>query len=629
MAVDGLYPFLTSFERRATALQNRRQMLLSTVAVSLAAATPGLALAQDASGEAAKLNALFDAIMDVTLRVQPETTTGLGLDVGDLAWTKAQLGDRSAAANAAVIDRTRQQLTALRAIDRKPLTGMDRVNYDTVEFTLAVQDEIASKFAFNGGSSGSPYVLSQLTGSYLSYPDFLDNQHTIETKADADAYLSRLEAFARLMDQESEIAAHDYADGVIPPDFAIDKALVQMKGFAATPAAEAPLVQSLARRTKEKAIAGDWTAEATRLYDTSVIPALKRQIALLESVRPKATHDAGVWRLKGGDDYYALSLKSYTTAALSPDEIHQLGLDLVKSISGEIDAIFRKQGVTQGTVGERMRALAQDPKQNYPNTEAGKVQVIADLNAKAQWIEKQLPAYFGQLPKAPLEIRRVPKAIELGQAAGYYNSPSLDGKRPGIYWINLRDTAEQPKFILTTLTVHEGVPGHHLQLSLSNEAKGLPLIRKTIGNSGYTEGWALYAEQLAVEMGIYKDDPFGHIGMLHDALFRAVRLVVDSGMHHKKWSREQAVKYMSETMGDEESGTVTEIERYCVWPGQACSYMVGKITWLRARERARKALGKKFDIRQFHDAGLLAGMTPLTVLDRVVDDYVAATKAGK
>jgi len=222
----------------------------------------------------------------------------------------------------------------------------------------------------------------------------------------------------------------------------------------------------------------------------------------------------------------------------------------------------------------------------------------------------------------------VPKAIEAGAPGGYYNSPSLDGKRPGIYWINLRDTKEQAKYTLTTLTVHEGVPGHHLQLSISNEAKGLPMIRKIIGFSGYTEGWALYSEQLAVEMGIYKTDPRGHIGMLHDALFRAVRLVVDTGMHYKKWSREQAVKYMAETMGDEESGAITEIERYVVWPGQACSYMIGKIVWLRARAKAQKALGKKFDIREFHDAGLLSGMTPLTTLERVIDDYIVS-KGGK
>lgn len=600
-------------------------MLLSTVGAGLAASAPSLAFAQAASkaanGEVAKMNALFDDAMAKLMRQAPELTTSLGLDKGDLAWTKGLLSDRSYEAIAAGAAQTKAQLAVLRAIDRKSMSGMDAVNYDTVEFTLAVQDEGNTKFTYAGGGSGAPYVLSQLTGSYQQMPDFLDTQHAIETKADADAYLSRMEGFARLMDQETIIAKRDMADGVIPPDFVIDKALVQMKSFADTPLADAPLIKSIVRRTKEKKIPGDWEGEATKVYENSVLPALKRQIALMEWARPKATHDAGVWRLKDGRDYYRVSLENYTTAKITPDEIHQLGLDLVKSISVEADKIFKTMGMTTGTVGERMAKLGEDI---YENTDAAKEQLIADLNVKAKWIDKQLPAYFGQLPKAPLEIRRVPKAIEAGAPGGYYNSPSLDGKRPGIYWINLRDTKEQAKYTLTTLTVHEGVPGHHLQLSLSNEAQGLPLIRKVIGFSGYAEGWALYSEELAVEMGIYKTDPRGHIGMLHDALFRAVRLVVDSGMHHKKWSREQAVKYMAETMGDEESGAITEIERYVVWPGQACSYMIGKITWLRARERAKKALGKKFDIRKFHDAGLLSGMTPLTVLDRVVDNYIVA-----
>ncbi|KQV56244.1 MULTISPECIES: DUF885 family protein [unclassified Caulobacter] len=604
---------------------NRRHMMFATAAAGFAAAggLPSLALARE--GEVAKLNALFDEIMAKQLRQSPETATGLGLDSGDLAWTKSLLTDRSFAAVEAGKVETARQLAALHSIDRRAFKGMDAANYDTVEFVLAVQDEGNKKFTYGGGGSGAPYVLSQLTGSYQQMPDFLDTQHSIETKTDADAYLTRMEGFARLMDQETALAKQDMADGVIPPDFIIDKTLIQMKAFADTPTADAPLVKSIARRTKEKNIAGDWAGEASKVYENSVLPALKRQIALMESVRGKAVHDAGCWRLKDGGDYYAVSLKNYTTSTMTPDEIHQLGLDLVKSISVEADKLFKSIGMAKGSVGERMAELGKDV---YDNTDAAKEQLIKDLNVKAAWIQKQLPAYFGVLPKASLEIRRVPKAIEAGAPGGYYNSPSLDGKRPGIYWINLRDTKEQAKFTLTTLTVHEGVPGHHLQLSISNEAKGLPMIRKVIGFSGYTEGWALYAEQLAVEMGIYKTDPRGHLGMLHDALFRAVRLVVDTGMHYKKWSREQAIKYMAETMGDEESGATTEIERYVVWPGQACSYMIGKITWLRARAKAQKALGKKFDIREFHDAGLLSGMTPLTALERVIDDYIVG-KGGK
>ena len=257
-----------------------------------------------------------------------------------------------------------------------------------------------------------------------------------------------------------------------------------------------------------------------------------------------------------------------------------------------------------------------DPKLIYPNTDADKERLIADLNEKVKVVQAKLPKYFGQLPKAPLQIKRVPKAIEAGAPGGYYNSPSLDGSRPGIYWINLRDTAEQPTFLLPTLTYHEGIPGHHLQGSLANEAQGLPLIRKVIWFSGYGEGWALYSEQLAVEMGMYENDPLGHIGMLHDAIFRAVRMVVDSGMHDKRWSREQALKYYIDNIGDAETAAITEIERYAVWPGQACSYMVGKLDWLRLRAKAQKALGSKFDIRKFHDVGLLSGAMPLKVLEK-------------
>jgi uncharacterized protein (DUF885 family) len=503
---------------------------------------------------------------------------------------------------------------------------MDGVNYDTVEFTVLTSDKGFKAFDYGSNSVGAPYVISQLTGSYQSMPDFLDTQHPINVKADADAYISRLDAFAGVLDGELELAKHDAGIGVIPPDFIIDKALIQLRDLHGAPAAQATLVQSVARRAKEKSIVGDYEAQAAKIYEGKIRPALARQIAFLESVRPKAVHDAGVWRLPKGPAYYAASLENYTTAKITPDEVHATGLRLVDSISGEIDAIFKSQGRADGTVGQRLAALAKDPAQLYADTDEAKVQLIADLNDRVKAIQAKLGPYFGQLPKAALEIRRVPKTIEAGAPGGYYNAPTLDGSRPGIYWINLRKSAEVPKFGLSTLTYHEGIPGHHLQTALANESGGIPLIRKAIWLSGYGEGWALYSEQLAVEMGMYQSDPWGHIGQLQAALFRAVRLVVDSGMHHKRWSREQAVKYFTEKLGQEESSAITEIERYCVWPGQACSYMVGKLTWLRLREKAKAALGDKFDIRAFHDAGLLSGATPLTVLESAIDQYVAAAK---
>ncbi len=613
-------------------MQTRRQWLASAAALGLAAAAPRFAAADPSrpgSAEAQRLTALFEDLMARNLRQSPELATGLGLDTGNLAWTRSALSDFSLAALSENKTSNGQALKDLKAIDRTKLSGNDAINYDTVDFVLSTQAEGDRKFSYGAGGSGNPYVLSQLSGSYQSLPDFLDNQHPIETKADADAYLSRLDGFGRLLDQEIEVARRDAAQGVIPPDFIIDKALGQLRGMVATAPGASPLVTSIVRRTQEKNISGNYADMATRIYDEQVRPALARQAALFESWRPAATHDAGIWRLPQGADYYGVSLKSSTTTGISPDEVHQTGLDLCASLSAEADKLMRRAGYTKGTVGQRFRAMYSDPKLQYENTDAGKLKLLADLNAKVAQIEARLPAYFGAVPKARLQIKRVPPAIEAGAPGGYYNSPSLDGARPGIYWINLRDTAEVPNWTLPTLTYHEGIPGHHLQGALANEAGDLPLIRKVIWFSGYGEGWALYAEQLAVEMGMYEHDVLGHIGQIHDALFRAVRLVVDSGMHHKRWSREQALKFYIDTLGDQDASAVTEIERYCVWPGQAASYMVGKLTWLKARARAQKALGKAFDIRQFHDAGLLAGAMPLTVLDSAIDNYIAAHRPGR
>ncbi|WGU39552.1 MULTISPECIES: DUF885 family protein [unclassified Phenylobacterium] len=607
-------------------MHNRRQLLASAAAFAAAAAAPKLALAAAPTGEAAKMYAFFDKAMAQTFRRSPELPTALGIDKGDLAWTKSELSDYSLTALAENKANTTRDLQTLRSLDRKQLKGMDAVNYDTVEFVLAVQDEANRRFQYGGQGVNSPYVISQLTGAYQQMPDFLDTQHRIEAKDDADAYLARMEAFGRLLDQEADVVRHDVGLGVTPPDFVLDKSITQLKAFLAYEPEKAPLVASLVRRAKDKNIEGDWAGQAQGLYAEKVRPALARQLALLEGLRPKAVHDAGCWRLPDGDEYYRLGLRNYTTSNITPDEVHKTGLDLVASLGAEADALMKKAGYTKGSVGERYRAMAEDPKQVYPNTDAGKEELLAKLNEQVKIIEGKLPQWFGQLPKAPLEIRRVPPATEAGAPGGYYFSPSLDGTRPGIYWINLRDTAEVPAWTLPTLTYHEGLPGHHLQLALNNEAGDLPLIRKVIGFSGYSEGWALYAEQLAVEMGMYDNDVLGHIGMIHDAMFRAVRLVVDSGMHHKRWSREQAVKYFVDNIGDAEASAITEVERYCVWPGQACSYMVGKITWMDARARAKKALGRKFDIRKFHDAGLLSGGTPLTVLDQVIDNYIASAK---
>jgi len=599
---------------------SRRTLLTGAGALAVTAGLPQLAFA--AGGKGAELNALFDGFVQDYMRRSPEMLTGLGMDKGDQAAAKGKLADRSLAARAQDRIDNGVRLAKMRAFDRKALSGMDAVNYDTVIFEMEVADEANRLKSFSGSGTGEPYVVSQLTGSYQALPDFLDSQHAIETKADADAYLSRLEAFVRVLDQESEVVRRDVGAGLTPPDFVLERTLVQMNSLRSASAETSVLVQSLARRAKAKGLAGDYAAAATKIYQDKVQPALNRQADLIASLQPKAVHDAGIWRVPDGEAYYAASLKSSTTTTLSPDEIHQMGLDQAADLTARIDVILKAQGMSKGTVGERIHGLYTDPRFLYPNTDKDKERLLGDLNKQVEAVQALLPQYFGILPKAKVEIRRVPSYIEAGAPGGYYNSPSMDGTRPGAYYINLRDTAENPTWTLPTLTHHEAIPGHHLQISLQQEAP-LPLIRQLSGFSAYVEGWALYAEQLSDEMGLYANDPFGKIGYLQSALFRACRLVVDTGMHHKRWSREKAIDWMATTDGDVVSGVTTEIERYCVWPGQACSYKVGHTVWARLRSEAKAALGDRFDIRQFHDAGLQAGAMPLTVLERVIKDYVA------
>jgi uncharacterized protein (DUF885 family) len=605
---------------------NRRELLIGGAAAGLASALPAVAdqAAPAPVSESAKLRALFDGFFQQQLWRNPELATSLGLDKGDLAALKSRLSERSPAAVARNAAETERRLAELRSIDRAALPGADAVSYDTVLFTTEVQNEGDRSFNYGGGGSGQPYVLSQLSGSYREAPDFLDTKHRIETVEDAEAYLERLDAFARVMDEELELARHDVGVGVTPPDFAIDKALKQMRAFLGTPADKATLVQSLVRRAGKKNLPGDWAGRAEAAYVGKILPALDRQAVYLAELRGSAVHAAGVGRLPKGADYYRVSLKESTTSTLSPDELHEQGLALVAELSSQIDALLSARGVAGGaSVGRRLAALGADPKFLYDNTDAAKETLIADLNARVAAVREKLPAYFGALPKAAVEIRRIPKEIEAGSPGGYYEPGSLDGARPGAYYINLRDTAELARWKLPTLTYHESIPGHHLQITLANEVQDLPLIRKTTWFSSYGEGWALYAEQLAVEMGMYDDDPLGRVGQLQAALFRAVRLVVDTGLHARDWSRERAIAYFVDALGDNESVAETEIERYCVWPGQACSYMVGKLTWLRLRDEAKRKLGAKFDLRKFHDAGLLSGSVPLPVLERVIDDYAS------
>jgi uncharacterized protein (DUF885 family) len=593
---------------------DRRTMMIGTGFAAVFGAAR--ALPQKNGDNSKRLNALFDQFMKETLDTSPLFVTSLGMDTGTRAKQKSEIDDGSEAGIERRKALTASQLARLRVFDRAGLSEPDALSYDVVMYRLRTRDTANRAFRYGNGGAGDPYVLNQLEGSYHDLPSFLDTQHTIETKADANAYIARLAGFATLLDQEVEVARHDLAMGVTPPDFALAKTLVQMQALRAAPPELSSLTTSVVRRTKAKQIPGDYAQQASQVVKDKIYPALERQIAVVTEMQKKASHDAGVWRLPEGDAYYAASLISWATTSKKPAEIHQLGLELVKDHTARIDTLMGKLGMTKGTVGERLRAMYTDPQYLYANTDAAKEVLLADLNARVQRVRAKLPHYFATLPKANVEIKRVPKEIEAGSPGGYYDNASLDGKRPGIYWINLRDTAEQPKWMLPTLTYHESIPGHHLQLSIQQEAN-LPLIRKVAFYSAYIEGWALYAEQLAGEMGEYDNDPSGHIGQLHDSMLRAVRLVIDTGVHSQKWTRDQAVRYFVDVLGDPETAAITEVERYCVWPGQACTYMLGKVTFLAQRARAQKALGAKYDIRTFHDAMLLPGAVPLELLENI------------
>lgn len=611
-----------------------RRRLLFTAAAGATLAATGQAIAQTApavpatpaSPASQALHGLLNKIFREMILESPETLTSLGFDKGPAAPMKALLDDRSQAK----VDKDkadfRGAMAEVAAIDRSGLGARDAIYYDTLKFFGDTVME-GYDFPYGGGFFPSPYTVSQLSGSYQGIPDFLDSQHSIETTEDAEAYLSRLSAFGTALDQETARMTAEFGAGAVPPDFIIAKTLTQMGTMLDASPADLSLVKSVARRAAEKNLAGDWGPRAQAIVEQTVLPALARQADALRAQQPNATHDAGVWRLPNGEAYYDFGLKYFTTTNMTGQEVHDMGVAQLAELSARADELLKSEGMTQGTVGERIAAMGKDQRFIYPNTDEAKEGLLEDLNVQIRAMQARLPDYFGRLPQAPVEVKRVPKEIEAGAPGGYYNGAALDGSRPGAYYINLRDTAEWPKWTLPTLTYHEAIPGHHLQISLQQEQADTPMLMKILGFSAYSEGWALYSEQLADEMGVYENDTWGKIGYLQSLMFRASRLVVDSGLHYKRWSREEAIRSMVAATGDQETSVTTEIERYCVWPGQACSYKVGHTAWVRLRETAKAELGDRFDIKGFHDAGMNAGGVPMTVLERVINDWKATRRA--
>ncbi len=604
--------------------------MLTTRRAVLGAGAAGLALLSGCQGDqGARLSVILDRVSTEILQESPERCTSLGVSAEQAGGRYIdRLGDASKEGARRYRGILETALRDLGALNRARLTPQDAVTLDVV--TTSFQNSVANAQFEIGGGAGAPYVVTQLTGAYTDLPDFMDSQHPLRTRDEAEAYIARLGEYVRQLDQETAIIAEDAGLGVLAPDFAIDKALLQLGQFAGLAPGQTVLVQSLYRRLPEVAEIPEveragFVARAETIVRDQIMPAYQRQIEGLRAVRPQAVHDAGIWRLPRGAEMYAAALRQRTTTDMAPDVIHDMGLELIASFNAEMDAILRAEGMTRGSVAQRIQALSRRPDQLYPNTDAGRDQILADLNDQTRAIVAMMPQAFNTLARAQLEIRRVPPYTEAGAPGGYYQRAALDGSRPGAYYINLRDTREWPRFTLPTLNYHEGVPGHHWQISIQQESGSIPFIRSALmGFSAFSEGWGLYAEQLADELGAYANNPLGKLGYLQSATFRASRLVVDTGMHHKRWSREQAIQSMMEATGDLESSVTTEIERYCVWPGQACSYMVGRQAINRIREEAQTRLGDGFDLRAFHDTLLVNGAVPLSVLEGQLRDWTTA-----
>ncbi len=592
----------------------------SAAALAVAAGSEGVVAQNTPSTQ---LTALFDTLVQEQLRRSPEAATNLGLDTGANADLRSRLSDQSPAGIAAAKAATQADLTRLRAIDPATLSPEERIDLESILYTRRSAQAVQA-FDFGGSSYGpSPYVVSQLSGAYQSVPDFLDTKHKIAGAGDADAYLMRMRAFARQIDAQTERMRHDAGQGVVPPDFILDLALEQM-GKTRQPAEQALVVQSLARRTAEKGQGDRYAIQARTIYDAEVLPALDRQIAYARQLRAKATHDAGVWKLREGAAYYPVALKANTTTSFSPDEVHRFGREQAAMLSARLDTLLKKQGYTKGSVGQRMAALYKNADQLYPNTDEGKRAAIAYCNERLDAIRTRLPQVFERIPPYGFEVRRVPPQTEAGAAAAFAQAPAIDGSRPGLVYFNLKDSADWPKFCLATTVYHEGLPGHQMESGLALSNTRLPLIRKINGFSGYGEGWALYAEQLADEIGMYDDDPLGQLGYLKFLLFRANRCVVDTGLHHLRWTREQAIRHFVEAEGEAEGFATREVERYCVNPGQAASYKLGHSVFVDIRDSAKKQQGDRFDLKAFHTAVLRHGRVPLDVLRRVGEEWARA-----
>ncbi|HVM38216.1 MAG TPA: DUF885 domain-containing protein [Sphingomicrobium sp.] len=591
------------------------------------AATAALPLASPAFAQSseAQATALLDSIAENLLWQTPESATTLGIDKGARAPLRSMLTDRSGIGQQRLAQILRADLSRAQAIDTSRVSHSTRTSIEVVRSAYATALEgfqLPYGDVAVGGWRNTPYVVIQNVGAYLDVPRFLDSEHQINDAADAEAYLARLASYPRQLDNELGRVIMARYKGLIPPAFLIDKALGQLRQSAEGARKGGGLVESLARRTREKGIAGDWAGRARPIVEREVVPALERQIAELTLQRGMAKNEPGMWARPNGTEYYRWAVKASTTTSMGPDEIHQLGIDTLRGLHAQMDTILRSIGYTRGSVGARMQALQKDPRYRFADNDKGRADVMAFIQERLALIRAKMPQAFNTLVAGNVEVRRLPPEEEPGAPGAYGGAGSIDGTIPGKFWINLKPGFEHTRYDLPSLTHHEAIPGHVWQGEYANK---LPLVRTLLAFNAYSEGWALYAEQLADELGVYQGFEVGRLGYLNSIAFRAARLVVDTGLHHKRWSREQARAYFLQAVGDENA---SEVDRYASWPAQALGYEVGHQEINRQRDRAKAALGPRFDLKAFNDAVVLGGNVPMDVLAKNVDAYVASGRAA-
>ncbi|GGD48370.1 DUF885 family protein [Erythrobacter arachoides] len=591
---------------------SRRQLIGAMGATTALSVLPGCVTTPAAPAQSAA--ALLDSFAWNLLEHEPARATSLAVDTGAKSYLRGRLADATPAGQDAYAATLRADLARARAFPRDGLDPATRTSFEVVESAYSTALE---GFALPYGDipvgtwRTAPYVVIQNVGAYNDIPRFLDSEHPIKTREDAEAYLSRLEAIPGVMRGELERIRQARSLGVVPPDFLLDKAITAVSAQRDDAAQGGSLVESLVRRTREEGIPGNWRDRAQALVTGGVAPALGVQLAELQTQRGMARSAPGMNAQPGGEEWYRWALKSSTTTDRSAQDIHRLGMDTLADIHGRMDPLLRDLGYASGNPGQRMVQLGDDDRFKFSPGDTGRAEVISFLEERIDWIRAQMPRAFRRVIDPAVEVRRIPVNEEAGAAGAYGGAPAIDGSRPGIFWINLGNMEDLRQIELPTLAHHEAIPGHVWEGEYSNQ---LPLIRAILAFNAFSEGWALYSEQLADELGAYDDNPAWRLGYMNDAAFRAVRLVVDTGIHALGWDRERAIAFYAENLGKSREDSAREIDRYCSWPGQACGYMVGKLEILRQRERAMAALGSRYDLRDFNQAVVDAGNTPLDVL---------------